>query len=57
MLFGPSSKGDQIFAVAGGDIGQISLCRKCGYRGSFVPETDDRGAGTDGEKSKYGSSP
>jgi len=42
MLYCPSCKSDQIFAVAGGYIGQVYLCKKCGYRGSFVLGTDDR---------------
>jgi transposase-like protein len=40
MLYCPSCKSDQIFAVAGGYIGQVYLCKKCGYRGSFVLDAD-----------------
>ena len=40
MLYCPSCKSDQIFPVAGGYIGQVYLCKKCGYRGSFVLEAD-----------------
>jgi predicted RNA-binding Zn-ribbon protein involved in translation (DUF1610 family) len=40
MLYCPSCKSDQIFPVAGGYMGQVYLCKKCGYRGSFVLEAD-----------------
>ena len=41
MLYCPVCKSRNIFAVAGGYIGQIYLCKDCGYRGSFVLETDE----------------
>jgi len=47
MLYCPSCKSDQIFPVAGGYIGQVYLCKKCGYRGSFVLEADEAGADAD----------
>lgn len=40
MLQCPVCKSRNIFAVAGGYIGQIYVCKECGYRGSFVLETD-----------------
>ena len=52
MLYCPSCKSDQIFAVAGGYIGQVYLCKKCGYRGSFVLETDVDNVSSSGEKTK-----
>lgn len=52
MLYCPTCKSDQIFAVAGGYIGQVYLCKKCGYRGSFVLETDDDNDRSRGEKTK-----
>jgi transposase-like protein len=50
MFYCPKCKSQEIFAVAGGYMGQVYLCKKCGYRGSFVLEIDD----TDipGEKEK-----
>ncbi|HVN74543.1 MAG TPA: hypothetical protein VMT44_08130 [Methanoregula sp.] len=50
MLYCPRCKSDQIFPVAGGYIGQVYLCKKCGYRGSFVLESDDDEAAGTGEK-------
>ncbi|MDD1697171.1 MAG: hypothetical protein LUQ36_02305 [Methanoregula sp.] len=41
MLYCPVCKSQDIFPVAGGYIGQVYLCKNCGYRGSFVLETDD----------------
>ena len=52
MLYCPNCKSDQIFPVAGGYIGQVYLCKKCGYRGSFVLETDIEDVAESGEKSK-----
>jgi transposase-like protein len=40
MFFCPSCKSQEIYAVAGGYIGQVYLCKDCGYRGSFVLEID-----------------
>jgi transposase-like protein len=50
MLHCPVCKRRNIFAVAGGYIGQIYLCKDCGYRGSFVLETDDEDEPSAGEK-------
>jgi transposase-like protein len=50
MLYCPSCKSRNIFAVAGGYIGQIYLCKDCGYRGSFVLETDDDEESSAGER-------
>jgi transposase-like protein len=52
MLYCPNCKSDQIFAVAGGYIGQVYLCKKCGYRGSFVLETDVDNVSSSEEKTK-----
>jgi len=41
MLQCPVCKSRNIFPVAGGYIGQIYICKDCGYRGSFVLETDE----------------
>jgi C4-type Zn-finger protein len=41
MLQCPVCKSRDIFAVAGGYIGQVYLCKNCRYRGSFVLETDE----------------
>jgi C4-type Zn-finger protein len=41
MLYCPVCKSRDIFAVAGGYIGQVYLCKNCRYRGSFVLETDE----------------
>jgi transposase-like protein len=41
MFYCPVCKSHEIFPVAGGYVGQIYLCKDCGYRGSFVLEIDD----------------
>jgi transposase-like protein len=41
MFYCPSCRSQEIYAVAGGYIGQVYLCKGCGYRGSFVLEIDD----------------
>jgi transposase-like protein len=41
MIRCPTCGSRDIYPVAGGYIGQIFRCKKCGYRGSFVLETDD----------------
>ena len=51
MFYCPRCKSQEIYAVAGGYIGQVYLCKNCGYRGSFVLEIDDDGDGTK-EKNK-----
>ena len=50
MLYCPVYKSRNIYAVAGGYIGQIYLCKDCGYRGSFVLETNDEDEPAPGEK-------
>jgi len=40
MFYCPKCKSQEIFPVAGGYVGQIYLCKDCGYRGSFVLEID-----------------
>jgi transposase-like protein len=52
MLYCPVCKSHDIFSVAGGYIGQVYLCKSCGYRGSFVLETDDEDPGPAAEKKK-----
>jgi transposase-like protein len=41
MFYCPKCKSQEIYAVAGGYVGQVYLCKDCGYRGSFVLEIDD----------------
>jgi hypothetical protein len=41
MLYCPVCKSQEIFPVVGGYVGQVYLCKDCGYRGSFVLEIDD----------------
>jgi transposase-like protein len=41
MLCCPVCKSRDIFPVAGGYMGQVYLCKRCKYRGSFVLEVDD----------------
>jgi transposase-like protein len=41
MLCCPVCKSRDLFPVVGGYIGQVYVCKNCGYRGSFVLETDD----------------
>jgi len=43
MFYCPACRSQEIYAVAGGYIGQVYLCKDCGYRGSFVLEIDDAG--------------
>jgi len=53
MFYCPACKSQEIFAVAGGYIGQVYLCKDCGYRGSFVLEIDDAGVrGQNGKNDK-----
>jgi hypothetical protein len=56
MFYCPACKSQEIYAVAGGYIGQVYLCKDCGYRGSFVLEIDDEDtvAGTEKEKNDKG---
>jgi len=42
MIYCPVCKSPDIFPVVGGYIGQVYLCKKCKYRGSFVLEADER---------------
>lgn len=52
MFFCPTCKSQEIYAVAGGYLGQIYLCKQCGYRGSFVLEIDDTKTPAETEKDK-----
>jgi transposase-like protein len=45
MFYCPACKSQEIYALAGGYIGQIYVCKECGYRGSFVLEIDEAGSG------------
>jgi C4-type Zn-finger protein len=42
MIYCPVCKSPDIFPVVGGYIGQVYLCKKCNYRGSFVLEADEK---------------
>lgn len=44
MFYCPVCKSQEVYPVTGGYIGQVYLCKDCGYRGSFVLEIDDPGA-------------
>jgi len=52
MFYCPACKSQEIYAVAGGYIGQVYLCKDCGYRGSFVLEIDESRAPGAIEKDK-----
>jgi transposase-like protein len=52
MFYCPKCKSQEIYAVAGGYMGQVYLCKDCGYRGSFVLEVDDAKAMRTIEKDK-----
>lgn len=53
MLYCPACRSQEIYAVAGGYIGQVYLCKDCGYRGSFVLEIDEAAApGQEGKNDK-----
>jgi len=52
MFYCPACKSQEIYAVAGGYIGQVYLCKACGYRGSFVLEIDDADVLKSAEKDK-----
>jgi hypothetical protein len=53
MLYCPACKSHEIYAVAGGYIGQVYLWKDCGYRGSFFLEIDDAGGrGQEGKNDK-----
>jgi transposase-like protein len=43
MFYCPVCKSQEIFPVVGGYVGQVYLCKDCGYRGSFVLEIDEPG--------------
>lgn len=55
MFYCPACKSQEIYAVAGGYIGQVYHCKACGYRGSFVLEIDnaDTLKKTEKEKKDY----
>jgi transposase-like protein len=50
MLCCPVCKSRDIFPVAGGYMGQVYLCKSCGYRGSFVLEIDETDENPETEK-------
>jgi uncharacterized protein (DUF983 family) len=41
ILCCPECQSTEVYAVAGGYVGQVYRCKKCGYRGSFVLEIDE----------------
>jgi len=53
MFYCPACRSQEIYAVAGGYMGQIYLCKACGYRGSFVLEIDFLDSIQKTEKKKY----
>ena len=42
ILCCPVCQSTEVYAVAGGYVGQVYRCKKCGYRGSFVLEVDEK---------------
>jgi hypothetical protein len=44
MFYCPVCKSQEIFPLVGGYVGQVYLCKDCGYRGSFILEIDDADA-------------
>ena len=52
MFYCPVCKSQEIFPVAGGYVGQIFLCKGCGYRGSFVLEIENTDSHRQTEKNK-----
>jgi|WetSurMetagenome_2_1015567.scaffolds.fasta_scaffold01984_4 hypothetical protein len=45
ILCCPECKSIEVYEVAGGYVGQVYRCKKCGYRGSFVLEIDEEELG------------
>lgn len=43
ILCCPVCQSVEVYEVAGGYVGQVYRCKKCGYRGSFVLEIDSGG--------------
>lgn len=41
ILCCPECQSTEVYEVAGGYVGQVYRCKKCGYRGSFVLEIDE----------------
>ena len=41
ILCCPECQSTEVYEVAGGCVGQVYRCKKCGYRGSFVLEIDE----------------
>ncbi len=42
ILCCPECQSTEVYEVAGGYVGQVYRCKKCGYRGSFVLEIDEK---------------
>jgi predicted RNA-binding Zn-ribbon protein involved in translation (DUF1610 family) len=42
ILCCPVCQSIEVYEVAGGYVGQVYRCKKCGYRGSFVIEIDEK---------------
>jgi transposase-like protein len=45
ILCCPECRSIEVYEVAGGYVGQVYRCKKCGYRGSFVLEIDEQELG------------
>jgi hypothetical protein len=45
ILCCPECRSIEVYEVAGGYVGQVYRCKKCGYRGSFVLEIDEEKLG------------
>ena len=50
MLRCPVCGSTTIYPVTGGVFGQVYRCKECGYRGSFVLETDEEEKETGADK-------
>jgi transposase-like protein len=50
MLRCPVCGSTTIYPVTGGVFGQVYRCKECGYRGSFVLETDGEEGETGSQK-------
>lgn len=50
VLCCPVCQSVEVYEVAGGYVGQVYRCKKCGYRGSFVLEIDTGGPATSAQE-------
>ena len=44
----PVCNAPEVYPIAGGYIGWVYRCKRCGYRGALVVEYDDEDEGQDG---------